>query len=134
MVTENTHPSEELRATLQQTPKRELLYTEAMLSIEEEVTLAKHLRKAKVISSAEEHECGAAMPMSHKLAGCIQEVLTIAHNCYAVHSLDIDLVEIQKQCCGRAVSSTLQKVRVKSLCVQCLLERCVAFHRSWRRG
>jgi hypothetical protein len=67
MATENIHPSEELRGILQQTTKRKLLYTAAILSIEEEVALVKHLQKAKVISSAEEHECGAEMPMSHRL-------------------------------------------------------------------
>jgi hypothetical protein len=84
MATEYLHPSEELRGVLQQTTKRKLLYTVAMLSIEEEATLVNYLRKAKVISSAEEHECGAEMPMSHRLAGClgcIQEVLRTAHNC-----------------------------------------------------
>jgi hypothetical protein len=88
------------------------LYTVAMLSIEEEVTLVNYLRKAKVISSAEEHECGAEMPMSHtdlqaamaaskKFSGPLTTVL-------AVSSLDIDIVEIEKRCCSRAGSSTLQ--------------------------
>jgi hypothetical protein len=82
MATEYLHPSEELRGVLQQTTKRKLLYTVAMLPIEEEVTLVNCLRKAKLISSAEEHECGAEMPMSYRLAGCIQEVLRTVYNCY----------------------------------------------------
>jgi hypothetical protein len=111
MATEYLHPSEELRGVMRQTTKRKLLYTVAMLSIEEEVTLVKYSRKAKAISSAEEHECGAEMPMSHRLAGClgcIQELFSrLLTTVIAVHPFDIDLVEIQKRRCDRAVSSTL---------------------------